>query len=199
MLHVPESLCCRSTTEDVGALSNSLPGTPRHLFVSRTTPDATLPSRATEGSAGYDLSCSTAVEIAPRSRAVVPTGLIVKIPTGCYGRVAPRSGLAVKYGIDVGAGVIDSDYRGEVGVVIFNHGDEPISLPARSRIAQLIIEHISTPQVVEISQEMMRQQETTPTTRGARGFGSTGITAAESKTLAHALLAGAGLQGAVAD
>ena len=90
------------------------------------------------------------------------------IPEGHYGRVAPRSGLAVKNFIDVGAGVIDCDYRGALGVVLFNHSADDFHIKPGDRIAQLIIEKISTPDVVEVD-------DLDETARGAGGFGSTGV------------------------
>ena len=101
-------------------------------------------------------------------KVIVQTDLAVAIPAGHYGRVAPRSGLAVKHFIDVGAGVIDSDYRGAVGVVLFNHSADDFHIKHGDRIAQLIIEKISTPAVVEVD-------DLDATERGAGGFGSTGV------------------------
>jgi len=95
------------------------------------------------------------------------TGLAVAIPQGFYGRIAPRSGLASKNGLDVLAGVIDSDYRGEVCCLLYNTSDEAIELPAGSKICQLIIEQIITPEPEWAS-------ELEETARGAGGFGSTG-------------------------
>jgi dUTP pyrophosphatase len=93
--------------------------------------------------------------------------LAIAIPEGHYGRIAPRSGLAVKNFIDVGAGVIDMDYRGPVGVVLFNHSGDDFHIKQGDRIAQLIIEKISNPQIVEVD-------DLDATARGAGGFGSTG-------------------------
>src|SRR3954463_5490854 len=107
---------------------------------------AVLPKRGSVLAAGLDVCGIEDVEIAPRRRAMVRTGLAVAIPPGFYGRVAPRSGLAVKSGLDVLAGVIDSDYRGEIVCVLYNTGDEVIKLPAGSKICQLIIEQIITPE-----------------------------------------------------
>lgn len=139
------------------------------LFVKRNTPNALLPQRQSTGAAGYDLASAVAVvDLQPGARICVSTGIALKIPQGYYGRVAPRSGLALKSGIQVGAGVIDSDYRGEVGVLLFNCGSEPVNLPAGSRIAQLIIERISIPVVIEV-------EDLDDTARNTGGFGSTGI------------------------
>ena len=98
----------------------------------------------------------------------MPTGLSISFPAGLYARIAPRSGLALKKFMDVGAGVVDADYRGEVGVVLFNHGDQDFEVKMGDRIAQLILEQISTPEVVEVS-------GLDETVRGTGGFGSTGI------------------------
>ena len=108
---------------------------------------ATIPKRSTEGAAGYDLSAAEEATVPAQGKSVVKTGLSMAIPEGCYGRIAPRSGLAVKRHIDIGAGVIDQDYRGEVGVVMFNHSNEDFHVKMGDRIAQLILEKITTPNV----------------------------------------------------
>ena len=128
---------------------------------------ATLPQRGSVHSAGLDLFCIEALFIGPRQRVTARTGLSVAIPLGYYGRVAPRSGLAAKNGLDVLAGVIDADYRGEIGCLLYNTGDESINLPAGSKICQLIVEQIITPVAVW-------SEELDDTARGAGGFGSTG-------------------------
>ena len=102
--------------------------------------DAITPVQATSGDAGNDLFSIEAVDLQPLERKVVKTGISVAIPMGFYGRVAPRSGLAVKQGLDVLAGVIDAGYRGEVGVVLINLSSDRIMLGKSSKIAQLIIE-----------------------------------------------------------
>jgi dUTP diphosphatase len=130
-------------------------------------PRAVLPSRGSALAAGLDVYSIEDLRIEPRQRAIAKTGLSVAIPPGFYGRVAPRSGLAAKNGLDVLAGVIDSDYRGEVCVLLYNTGDEAIDLPAGSKICQLIIEQIITPDATWVS-------DLDETARGAGGFGSTG-------------------------
>lgn len=130
-------------------------------------PKAVLPTRGSSFAAGLDICSIEDVVIGPRQRGVARTGLAVAIPHGFYGRVAPRSGLAVKQGLDVLAGVIDSDYRGELCCVLYNTGDTAIELPAGSKICQLIIEKIITPQATWVS-------DLDETARGAGGFGSTG-------------------------
>lgn len=128
---------------------------------------APLPSRGSSFAAGLDLHCIDEITISPKERYLAKTGLAVAIPPGYYGRVAPRSGLAVKQGLDVLAGVIDSDYRGEIGCLLYNTSDELIRLPAGSKICQLIIEKIVMPSAVWAD-------ELTDTSRGSGGFGSTG-------------------------
>ena len=128
---------------------------------------ATLPSRGSELSAGLDLYSIEDITIGPKQRTIAKTGLAVAIPPGHYGRIAPRSGLAMKHGLDVLSGVIDSDYRGEIGCLLYNTGDEPIHLPAQTKMCQLIIEKIEVPTAVWAD-------ELTDTARGRGGFGSTG-------------------------
>jgi dUTP pyrophosphatase len=129
---------------------------------------AQLPKRGSLKAAGLDLYSIEKVVLEPGSRASVRTGLAVEIPEGYYGRVAPRSGLALKNGIDTLAGVIDSDYRGELLILLINTDQKnQYVVDAGSRIAQLIIEAIITP-VAEWSDDLPLSD------RAASGFGSTG-------------------------
>jgi dUTP pyrophosphatase len=133
----------------------------------RLNSKASLPVRGSTHSAGLDL-CSVENRIlGAGERAAISTGLAVAIPNGFYGRVAPRSGLAIKHGVDVLAGVVDSDYRGEIRCALINHGSEPFEIIKGMRIAQLIIEAIAMP-VPEWDTEL------DATERGEGGFGSTG-------------------------
>jgi dUTP pyrophosphatase len=129
-------------------------------------PAAQLPTRGSLNAAGLDLYSVEALTLPAGKRTTLRTGLSVAIPTGFYGRVAPRSGLAVEHGIDVLAGVIDSDYRGEIICVLINHGDAPVQIETGRRIAQLIVEPIITPKPVWAIQ-------LDETERGSGGFGST--------------------------
>ena len=138
------------------------------LKVQKLNNNAALPKRSTAGAAGYDLCASQDCTIPAGGKGLVPTGLSISFPAGLYARIAPRSGLALKKFIDVGAGVVDADYRGEVGVVLFNHGDQDFEVKMGDRIAQLILEKISTPEVEEVS-------GLDSTVRGSGGFGSTGM------------------------
>src|ERR1044072_6914752 len=131
-------------------------------------PAAKLPTRATAHSAGLELCVVEHVEISSRARVACRTGLCVEIPQGLYGRIAPRSGLAAKFGIDVLAGVIDSDYRGAIVCLLINHGDSSRTINAGHRIAQLIIESICLA-TAEWADTL------TSTDRAGGGFGSSGV------------------------
>ncbi|GAQ86968.1 dUTPase [Klebsormidium nitens] len=139
------------------------------LRVKKLSEHAVLPTRGSQHAAGYDLSSAYEAVVPARGQALVKTDLSIAIPDGTYARVAPRSGLANKHSIDVGAGVIDADYRGPVGVILFNFSDKDFKISAGDRIAQLILERIVTPEVVQVD-------DLDITVRGAGGFGSTGVT-----------------------
>lgn len=138
------------------------------LAIKRLSEHATLPKRGSDLAAGLDLCSAKKMTIPKGERALVPTDLAIACPPGTYARIAPRSGLALKKGIDVGAGVIDADYRGPVGVILFNWGTEDFEIEKGDRIAQMILELIVLPQVEECD-------ELPETVRGAGGFGSTGV------------------------
>jgi dUTP pyrophosphatase len=149
-------------------MPESLDDTTPSLRVPATvTDEGRLPEYATVGAAGADLRASGALEIPPGGRAAVPTGLRVQIPLGHVGLVWPRSGLAVRHGIDTLAGVIDSDYRGEVRVVLVNHGPEPFRVAPGDRVAQLLLQRVEPAAFVAVP-------ELEETDRGGGGFGSTG-------------------------
>ncbi|XP_012670262.2 deoxyuridine 5'-triphosphate nucleotidohydrolase, mitochondrial isoform X2 [Clupea harengus] len=137
------------------------------LRFAKLTKNATVPTRGSSKAAGYDLYSAYDYTIGPMDKAIVKTDIQIAVPSGCYGRVAPRSGLAVKYFIDVGAGVVDEDYRGNVGVVLFNFNKETFEVKKGDRIAQLICEMICYPDLLEL--ETLDETE-----RGEGGFGSTG-------------------------
>jgi dUTP pyrophosphatase len=137
--------------------------------IARCRKDAFLPIRGSKEAAGYDLSACDDFYIPSGGKSLVSTGISVAIPYGYYGRIAPRSSLAWKHHIDVGAGVVDSDYRGEVKVVLFNHGEKEFKITRGDRIAQLIITKISLPPICEVTVEELNDTE-----RGKGGFGSTG-------------------------
>lgn len=138
------------------------------LLVKKLSPAAQVPQRGSPLAAGYDLFAAQPIEIPAKGKAVVPTDISIAVPPGCYGRVAPRSGLAVKNFIDVGAGVIDADYRGPLGVVLFNFGEQSFMVKPGDRIAQLVLERCETPEVLEVA-------DLDATQRGSGGFGSTGV------------------------
>jgi len=142
------------------------------LNVTKLVPHATLPARATPGAAGYDLFSTDNYVVLPGRRVVVSTGISISFPSGVYGQVCPRSGLAVKHGLDTLAGVIDPDYTGEIKVVLQNLDPiQPFVIRPGYRIAQLILEQCVTPEVHEIPGECTGLV----TERGTGGFGSTGI------------------------
>ncbi|KAI8437654.1 hypothetical protein MSG28_011905 [Choristoneura fumiferana] len=137
------------------------------LKFTRLSEHAFPPVKGSDKAAGFDLKSAYDYVIPARGKGLVKTDLQIELPSGCYGRVAPRSGLAVKNFIDVGAGVIDEDYRGNVGVVLFNHGDQDFNVAKGDRIAQLICERIFYPDLVEVA-------SLSETKRADGGFGSTG-------------------------
>ncbi len=137
------------------------------LGFKRLDPRAVLPTRGSAFAAGLDIYAIEDLTILPGERCLARTGLAVAIPEGYYGRVAPRSGLATKNGLDTLAGVIDADYRGEILCLLLNAGSETIQLAAGSKTCQLIIEKIITPTPAWAD-------EITETDRGSGGFGSTG-------------------------
>jgi len=137
------------------------------LLIKKLSETAKLPTRGSAFAAGYDLYASKPTTIPARGKALVDTDIAIAVPDGTYGRIAPRSGLASKHFIDTGAGVIDADYRGQVKVLLFNHSDADFAVAEGERVAQLIIERIYTPEVVEVA-------ELEESVRGAGGFGSTG-------------------------
>ncbi|KAI9429501.1 dUTP pyrophosphatase [Lactarius indigo] len=145
--------------------TNSTPTS--NLLIKRLSEKAQLPTRGSALSAGYDLYSAEKKVIPARGKALVDTQLSIAVPPGTYGRVAPRSGLASKFMIDTGAGVVDADYRGVLYVLLFNHADTDFTVEEGDRIAQLVIERIETPSVVEVD-------DLETTLRGANGFGSTG-------------------------
>jgi dUTP pyrophosphatase len=131
-----------------------------------------LPAYQTPSAAGVDLAAANVepIVLAPGSRVLVPTGLSLAIPDGFEGQVRPRSGLAAKAGVTVlnAPGTIDADYRGEVKVILINHGDAPFTIQRGERIAQLVIAPVLQVDFVETA-------DLDATVRGSGGFGSTGV------------------------
>jgi dUTP pyrophosphatase len=139
----------------------------QHIKIKKISDNAIIPTQANESDAGYDLYSVEDHHIKPSERRIVKTGICISIPSGCYGRIAPRSGLAVKKGLDVLAGVIDSGYRDEVGVVLINLGSSPIDIGEGDRIAQIIFE-------LCLSLEFVEVEDLSESERGLGGFGSSG-------------------------
>ncbi|XP_015795586.1 deoxyuridine 5'-triphosphate nucleotidohydrolase-like [Tetranychus urticae] len=138
------------------------------LKFKKLTEHAIKPMKASELSAGYDLFSAYENNVTSKGSALIKTDLQIQVPDGCYGRIAPRSGLALKHSIDVGAGVIDADYRGNVGVILFNFGDSDFQVKKGDRIAQLICEKIEYPELEEVDEGEIMEV----TSRGVNGFGS---------------------------
>jgi len=141
------------------------------IHVKKISPNAVLPAYGSNGAAGADLyACLDApVTILPGETAWIPTGIALEVPEGCAGLVYARSSLGAKRGLAPAnkVGVIDSDYRGEIRVVLLNHGKEPQTIEHGERVAQFLITPVLTPAYVEVD-------ELSDTNRGAGGFGSTG-------------------------
>ena len=150
------------------------------LKVKKLSKDATLPARATDGAAGYDLFSAEDCTIHAGMRRIVKTDLSVAVPKNHYGRIAPRSGLSWKKSIDIGAGVIDFDYRGPVGMLLVNNSTDHFEVKKGDRVAQLLLERVSVPDVLEV-------EDLDATERGVKGFGSTGKAAIEGATTTASL------------
>jgi dUTP pyrophosphatase len=140
------------------------------LKVKKLNPDAILPKYAKEGDAGLDLCSICEMIIKPRERWIVPTGLAIELLPGYEAQIRPRSGLAAKKGITVlnSPGTVDAGYRGELSVIIFNAGDEVFFINKGDRIAQMVINKFETVEIEEV-------KELSDTSRGAGGFGSSGL------------------------
>ena len=127
-----------------------------------------VPSYSHPGDAGVDLKASERSNVPARSKYLVSTGMRIALPEGHVGLIWPRSGLAVKYSIDCGAGVIDAQYRGEIKVLLFNHSDEDFLIAPGDRIAQLLIQKVESIHFLSVN-------NLDNTERNESGFGSTGI------------------------
>jgi dUTP pyrophosphatase len=143
---------------------------PLHVPVRVLAPDLPLPAYARDDDAGLDLHAATDVALPPGARVLVPTGLALAIPRGFAGFVLPRSGLALRHGVTLlnTPGLIDAGYRGELQVLLVNHGDTLVKLSRGDRIAQLVIKKIEHATLLPVD-------ELPPSTRGTGGFGSTGV------------------------
>lgn len=135
------------------------------LRIVKVSAHSTTPTKGSLLSAGFDLYAAEAVSIAAGGKGIVSTGLNIAVPRGSYGRIAPRSGLALIHHLQVGAGVVDADFRGVVKIILFNHGKHPFVVQIGDRVAQLICEKIYYPQLTEVP-------DLDVTIRGARGCGS---------------------------
>ncbi|RMD76596.1 MAG: dUTP diphosphatase [Lentisphaerae bacterium] len=139
------------------------------LRIKRVRQNAQVPAYAHPGDAGLDLYAAEAAVLKPGERALVPTGIAIELPSGTEAQVRPRSGLAIKHGITVlnTPGTIDEGYRGEVGVILINHGEREFRVETGMKIAQMVVQPVLRVRVEEVS-------ELSATQRGTGGFGSTG-------------------------
>jgi dUTP pyrophosphatase len=142
--------------------------------------DLPLPEYATEGASGLDLSAAVLepITLAPGARAAIPTGIRIAVPDGWEAQVRPRSGLALRQGLGMvnAPGTIDSDYRGEISVILINLGEQPIILRRGDRVAQLVFAPVT-----RISWQVVTSDDLSATVRGSGGFGHTGIRCAGDK------------------
>ncbi|OUZ38755.1 deoxyuridine 5'-triphosphate nucleotidohydrolase [Solibacillus kalamii] len=140
------------------------------LKIKKTHPNAVLPKQAREGDAGMDLSAVEERVLLPGEYGLIKTGLQIELPEGTEAQVRPRSGLALKHGITVlnSPGTIDAGYRGEIGVILINHGKEPFTIEKGMRIAQLVIQYVLQVFIEETD-------KLSDTERGDKGFGSSGV------------------------
>jgi dUTP pyrophosphatase len=143
--------------------------------IAKVVENATIPVRANPFDAGLDLSSCEDITVPARGKAIVDTGIAVQFPNDCYARIAPRSGLAAKNGLDVGAGVIDYGYTNRIKVILFNHTDVDYEVKSGDRIAQLIFEKIYIPTNIQEVPYDDILNHIFDSTRGLSGFGSTGV------------------------
>ena len=152
------------------------------IYFQKLSPDAVIPTRATQQSAGFDLSLcgQQPVTVHPGETVMIHTGVAVVLPEQTAGMVYPRSGLAFRHGLALAncVGVIDSDYRGELMVPLYNHSNEPYTVSPGERVAQMVVTPVLLPDVEEIP----AGQPLPASERGAGGFGSTGKTAGGDNT-----------------
>ena len=142
--------------------------TDNHLLVQLLNQNARVPTRGTAEAAGYDLYSAEHTVIPPHSRAIVSTEISILVTPGTYGRITPRSGLAMKHSMAIAEDVLDADYRGPVIVRLVNNSSIPFEVNVGDRIAQLILECIQTPEVSKVD-------SLPEIVRGNKGFGSTGV------------------------
>lgn len=136
----------------------------------RLNPESTIPRYSSEGAAGMDLCTTIPFQLKPGERKLVPTGLRLAIPGGFEGQIRPRSGLALKHGISMvnSPGTIDSDYRGEIGLILINLGTETFEAEIGDRVGQIVFAPIARAEIIVVN-------ELEDSIRGEQGFGSTGL------------------------
>ena len=140
---------------------------PKVFLIKKLDERAKIPQMHSGGAAGYDLHALTPVTIPSGSRIVVRTGIAIEMPEGFFGRICSRSSMSLVHGIEVGAGIIDEDYRGEIFMLLYNHGKEDYDICEGERMAQLVLQP-------RISFPVVQATVLTETERNSGGFGSTG-------------------------
>ncbi len=138
------------------------------LKVKKIRPDAIIPNYALNGDAGLDLYSCIDTSLEQNQRMLIPTGIAIELPKEYVALIWGKSGLALKNGVSILGGVIDSNYRGEIGVVVLNNNYDDLVIKKGQKIAQMLIQPIETPQIEEVN-------ELNDTNRGENGFGSTGL------------------------
>lgn len=140
------------------------------LKIEKTSEKAIIPNYAHEGDAGLDLYSIDQLVLAPGERALVHTGIKIQLPKNTEAQIRPRSGLALKHGISLvnSPGTIDEGYRGEIGIIVINHGNESFNIEEGMKIAQMVVKPVWRVEVEEVNQM-------SETDRGAKGYGSSGI------------------------
>lgn len=170
----------RSTTNLLTLLNFRIPHamslSNNNIQFQKLSDKATIPTRANQGDAGYDIFASVNAVVPPRSNKLISTDICVRFPdppmpgTSVYGRIAPRSGLALRSSIDTMGGVVDFSYTGNIGVILVNHSDTPFQVNQGDRVAQLIVTLCLVPEVQEVDNISSEVTE-----RGTGGFGSSGV------------------------
>ena len=151
------------------------------LLVQILRQNSKVPTRRTEFAAGYHLYSAEEITLKAKTRQAVSTEIAILVPSGTYSRIGPRSGLELKHSIDIGAGVVDKDYRGPIKVILINHGKYDFVVKVGDRIAQPILECIVTPDT-EIVNSLPES------TRGDKGFGSTGVSVVHPRVMAISVI-----------
>jgi dUTP pyrophosphatase len=149
-------------------IDDSISSEDESFFVIKKHPDAIVPTKGSEGAAGWDLYSLRGIKVWPMYTAKIRTGISIRMPPGCYGRIAERSSMSVNNKLHVLAGVVDTDFEGSLTVVVQNLSQDELYIPPKTRIAQLIFEKIFSPKTLTVLKE---EEMKASTVRGSKGFG----------------------------